>query len=62
MVTDFIACTLTGQVALLAIAGVIIFTGVNTNMQAEGPVYIAGLFCAGFGTLFVIRGLIYHRG
>jgi hypothetical protein len=48
-------------VALLAIAGVIIFIGVNTNMQAEGPVYIAGLFCAGFGTLFVIRGLIYHR-
>ena len=48
--------------ALLAMAGVLIFIVVNTNMQAEGPVYIAGLFCAGFGTLFVIRGLIYHRG
>lgn len=48
-------------VVLLLVAFAIVVIGVNTGMQAAGPLYIIGLLCAGLGTLWVIRGLLYHR-
>ncbi|GAA1705330.1 hypothetical protein GCM10009792_26170 [Microcella alkalica] len=48
-------------IGLLVVALLIVVVGVNIGMQAAGPVYFLGLLCAGFGTLWVIRGLLYHR-
>ena len=45
-------------ILMLIAALIIVIVLINQNSPASGPVYIVGLICGGFGTLFLIRGIM----